>query len=212
MEMAYGIGPRPLPPPSMKIYTRKGDDGTTGLLGNRRVLKSDPRIDCCGTLDELNAAIGVAVALLERPMDPAAIRSSAQLSDLIERLQRVQGELFVLGAHVAVPDGQPAPRSVPPLSVRMIEHLEHEIDTAEARLEPLNSFILPGGSPESAHLHLARAIARRAERVLVGLDRLQGAPAHSLAYLNRLTDWLFVQARLANQLGRVDDVPWKPNP
>ena len=195
----------------MKIYTRKGDDGSTGLLGDRRVLKSDPRIDCCGTLDELNAAIGVVVAVLERPEESTVINSGAQLSDLIERLQRVQGELFVIGAHVAVPEGRPAPSSVPPLDARMITRLEHEIDTAESRLPPLTSFILPGGTFEAANLHLARAICRRAERLLVHLDQSQGASRQTLAYLNRLADWLFVQARLANHLARVADVPWNPN-
>lgn len=198
---------------SMKIYTRKGDDGTTGLLGDaRRVFKSDPRLECCGTLDELNAAIGITVAMLEKPEESAIINNSTHLSNLIERLQRVQGELFVVGAHLAVPDDRPAPASLPRLDVEMVTRLERDMDTAESRLEPLTAFILPGGTVEAANLHLARAICRRAERLLVGLDQAQSAPPQSLAYLNRLSDWLFVQARFINHLARIDDVPWKPNP
>ncbi len=194
----------------MKIYTRKGDDGYTGLLGSQRVPKSDPRIECCGTLDELNAAIGIAVALLEKPEESAVISSNTRLSELIERLLRVQGELFVLGAQVAVPDGQPAPRSIPPLTANMITRLEHEIDSAEAHLPPLTSFILPGGTVEAAHLHLARAICRRAERQLVALQLSQSTPPLAIAYVNRLADWLFTQARLVNHLSRVNDTPWQP--
>lgn len=188
----------------MKIYTRQGDDGTTSLLGNRRVLKSDPRIDACGTLDELNAAIGVVVASLNDMGD------DDQLGALMDRLSRVQGELFVLGAQVAVAEGRPVPNSVPPFGGEMVARLEQEIDQAESQLEPLKSFILPGGSAPSAHLHLARAICRRAERLMVALDQAQGVPRQAIGYLNRLADWLFVQARLANRLGGVDDIPWIP--
>lgn len=189
---------------AMKIYTRQGDDGSTSLLGNRRVLKSDLRIEACGTLDELNAAIGVVVASLND------LAGDEQFGALADRLLRVQGELFVLGAHVAVAEGRPVPSSVPRLEGDLIARLEQEIDQAESQLEPLRSFILPGGSTPSAHLHQARAICRRAERLMVALDKAQSAPRHAIAYLNRLADWLFVQARLANRLAGIEDIPWIP--
>lgn len=182
----------------MKIYTRTGDDGTTGLIGGRRLSKSDPRLETYGTLDELNAAIGVAASLL-----PAAA------SNLIEPLHQIQCDLFTLGSHLACPDPAYADK-LPAFSESRIAQLEQQIDAADAILPPLQKFILPGGTPAAAHLHLARTICRRAERLLVGLAASQTVHPLAPAYLNRLSDWLFVQARVVNQLSGIADLPWQP--
>ena len=179
----------------MKIYTKSGDDGSTGLFGGGRVRKSDARIECYGTVDELNASLGVAAV--------------AAPSTIAESLRRVQNELFVVGAHLATPEDSPHTRSLPLLDEAMIGRLEMEIDNAEAELEPLRQFILPGGAETAARLHLARTVCRRAERVLVefALDR-PVAPT-IVTYMNRLSDWLFVMARLANKRAGVADKTWE---
>lgn len=183
----------------MKIYTRSGDDGTTGQIGGRRVRKSDRAIECYGTVDELNAAIGLAEASL------------APLPALAGRLRAVQSELFVIGSHLATPmGGKPSPVALPHLDEVIITRLETEIDSAEADLTPLRQFILPGGSEPSARLHLARTVCRRAERLVVALAGEQSVAPLILHYLNRLSDWLFVQARWCNRNLGVEDVPWDP--
>lgn len=177
----------------MKIYTKTGDDGSTGLIGGQRVGKSDPRIDCFGSVDELNAAIGWAAVGTE--------------GDLLKSLRAVQNELFVVGSHLASPDGE-APVSVPAFDESAVGRLEMEIDAATDQLPPLRDFILPGGCETSARLHLARTICRRAERVLVAFSHDRPVAPIMLTYLNRLSDWLFVEARLANHLAGVADIPW----
>jgi cob(I)alamin adenosyltransferase len=179
----------------MKIYTKTGDDGTTGLIGGGRVSKSDARIECTGSVDELNACIGW-----------AAVGARGELAG---KLLLVQNELFVIGSHLSAPDGKPS-ASLPPLEDSGIARLEMEIDAVESRLEPLRNFILPGGSEMSARLHLARTVCRRAERILVGFSHDRPVPGMILTYLNRLSDWLFVQARLANHDDGVEDVLWTP--
>lgn len=179
----------------MKIYTRTGDDGSTGLIGGSRVDKGDARIECYGTVDELNAALGVAVVL--------AGASHEQVTGLL----RVQNELFVIGSHLAV-EQEVYRSALPALSEDMIARLEQEIDAAEKRIPPLRAFILPGGSPLAAQLHVARTICRRGERVMVGFAHTHPVPPLVLIYMNRLGDWLFVQARLANHLAGIADVPW----
>src|SRR5215218_824658 len=170
----------------MKIYTKTGDDGTTGLFGGDRVRKSDARIECYGTVDELNAALGVAkVVAGDDPLGQAILR--------------VQNELFVVGSHLSTPEGSPSTRSLPLLDESMVGRLEMEIDAAEAELEPLRNFILPGGSELAARLHLARTVCRRAERVLVDFAMERPVAATIVTYVNRLSDWLFVMARLANR-------------
>jgi cob(I)alamin adenosyltransferase len=176
----------------MKIYTKTGDDGSTGLIGGKRVSKSDDRIECFGNVDELNAAIGWAQV--------------ASGPELTAKLRAAQNELFVIGAQLA----RPEPINDPPLAETSIARLESEIDAAEAQLAPLKNFILPGGSETSARLHLARTICRRAERILVKFAEDHPAPKIAITYLNRLSDWLFVQARLANRLAGVEDIPWVP--
>jgi cob(I)alamin adenosyltransferase len=181
----------------MNIYTRTGDDGTTGLIGGQRVNKSDPRIDCYGTVDELNAAIGW-----------AAICASGPASALVPLLAEVQNDLFVIAAHLATPDDSPHRATLPSLQDAIVSRLESEIDAAEATLPPLRHFILPGGTELSARLHLSRTICRRAERLLVALGLEQPADTIIVRYLNRLSDWLYVQARLANHVQGVEDVLW----
>ena len=181
----------------MKIYTRTGDEGTTGLFGGRRVPKSDPRIECYGTVDELNAALGLAAA---GGVAPA----------LAGKLAKVQDELFVIGAHLATPpDDTRRLARVPDLDGGAVARLEAEVDEADAALAPLRSFILPGGSEPAARLHLARTVCRRAERLLVAFAAEHPVEPVVLQYLNRLSDWLFVQARWCNHHAGVPDVPWR---
>jgi cob(I)alamin adenosyltransferase len=179
-----------------KIYTKTGDDGTTGLLSDRRVPKDDLRIEAYGTVDELNAALGLARAF---GPDPAA--------DAL--LARLQDDLFAVGSALADPnpDG-PFHGAIGPDHVK---HLEGTIDAMEAELPPLTHFILPGGSLPAAQLHVARTISRRAERLVVKLLRQPGedVPVPLLVYLNRISDLLFVLARAVNHRGGVADVVWK---
>jgi cob(I)alamin adenosyltransferase len=179
----------------MKIYTRKGDDGTTGLLGHGRVSKASLRIECIGTVDELNAALGL-----------AEVVSPDEIKALI---QRVQGELFNIGAHLAAPDAKAVAELLPALPNSIIERLEREIDDAEARSGHLHHFIRPGGSEASARLHLARAICRRAERDVVALASESDLDPAVVRYINRLADWLFMHARLANHLTGQPEIPWQ---
>jgi cob(I)alamin adenosyltransferase len=178
----------------VKIYTKTGDAGDTGLFGGERVPKSHPRVAAYGEVDELNAAIGFARALAPAPLG----------EDLLERVQR---QLFTVGAELATPDPARLARALPgpPIGTPDIEALEAAIDAHEARLEPLRNFILPAGTPKAAALHLARTVCRRAERAVV---RLAGETALNPAivpFLNRLSDLLFVLARAANaEAGRAD--------
>ena len=180
----------------MKIYTKVGDDGATGLLAGGRVPKDSPRIEAYGTVDELNATIGVARAAGPDPEADAA-------------LARVQGDLFVVGAALADPSttGRFHGAVGPGLAAR----LEAEIDAMEAQLPPLAVFILPAGTAAAATVHLARTICRRAERHTVHLGRCAGedVPADLAVYLNRLSDWLFVLARAVNHRAGLADEPWR---
>jgi cob(I)alamin adenosyltransferase len=170
----------------MKIYTRTGDAGATSLFGGARVAKNDPRIEAYGTVDELNSFIGVArAAWSESPIDA--------------ELHLVQSDLFDIGAKLASP-GKP----LADVKDSRIEALERGIDEMESELTPLKTFILPGGTPAAAHLHVARTVCRRAERLVVALHE-DGA---TLRYLNRLSDYLFVAARFANARAGVADTPW----
>ncbi len=181
----------------MKIYTKTGDDGSTGLIGGSRVRKSDPRIEVYGTVDELNASIGLAAV-------------SAAESPILSMLRAVQNDLFVVGSHLATPDHEPPSKTnwLPPIDEQLISRLELQIDSAEAQLPPLRNFILPGGAELSARLHLARTICRRAERLAVDFSLNRPLSPIIITYLNRLSDWLFVHARLANHMAGVADVPW----
>ncbi len=174
-----------MPPPS-RLYTRTGDQGQTGLGDGRRVQKSGPRVAALGEVDELNAALGLAAAWIEQP----------EVHGLLIELQR---QLFELGAELA---GIGQSR----ITAAMVSGLEALIDRFDAGLPPLRSFILPGGSPASAQLHLARAVCRRAERSLWRLAEQEGVNSASLKYLNRLSDLLFVLARRMMP----EEIPWKP--
>ena len=180
---------------AMKIYTKTGDDGTTGLVGGSRVSKADSIIECYGTVDELNAAIGL-----------AAVSAS---SELLDELRRVQADLFVIGSNLATPLDSPLRASLPKLEESMVQRLENAIDETTARLAPLTHFILPGGRELGARLHLARTVCRRAERLVVALPGGSESFAIIVRYVNRLSDWLFVEARMANQSAGVPDVVWR---
>jgi cob(I)alamin adenosyltransferase len=181
----------------MKIYTRTGDDGTTGLIGGDRVRKSDARLECYGTADELNAAIG-----LVQVIAPDWLR---------EMLTPVQNELFVIGSFLAAPENDPtAQKYLPALDESMIARLEMQIDQSETELPPLKYFIIPGGTEVAARLHLARTVCRRCERLIVSFSWDRPINPVILTYMNRLSDWFFVVARLANHRAGVADVPWVP--
>lgn len=181
----------------MKIYTRRGDDGSTGLFGGPRVRKDDLRVAAYGDVDELNSALGVA-------------REELPEGDLRSFVDALQSELFTLGAELATPDADKAPKEVPRIGAAHVQRLEQEIDRLTAQLPEMKSFILPGGSRAGAALHLCRTVCRRAERKVVSLA--DGAPvsAQALAYLNRLSDLLFVMARAANLRAGGREIPWKP--
>ena len=179
----------------MKIYTRRGDDGTTGLMGGGRVDKDAPRVGAYGAVDELNALLGVA-------------RTACADEALGALLDGLQDTCFVLGADLASPAGGAS--KVRRVAEEDVASLEGLIDASEAELTPLTSFILPGGSPAAAHLHHARTVARRAERLAVGLVRSGEVSGEALRWLNRLSDLLFVLARVANHRAGVADVPWSP--
>lgn len=180
----------------MKIYTKQGDAGETGLYGGARVPKDDLRIRAYGTLDELNAALGLVLA--EKRLD----------ASLRPKLTRLQGALFQLGAELSTPRGRKL--SVDGIGDAETAELEREIDAMEAELEPLKNFILPGGGPAAAALHLARTVSRRAEREAVSLNRAEPLRAEVMRFLNRLSDYFFVCARYANHKSGIADVPWVP--
>lgn len=180
-----------------RIYTRTGDDGSTGLFGGGRVAKDDIRVEAYGAVDELNAVLGVAIAFMEDD----GIRA---------RLQRLQPDLFAIGAHLATPDAaSPAARHLPSLPQTRAAEMEQWIDEADAELPPLRVFIMPGGRPDAAALHHARTVCRRAERRVVALAAEQNVPTAAIIYLNRLSDLLFALARLANHRGGAGDVEWE---
>jgi cob(I)alamin adenosyltransferase len=181
-----------------KIYTKTGDGGETALGNGERVPKHSLRVSAYGTTDELNSVIGL-----------ARIHSEG---DVDARLSEIQNDLFDLGADLCRPDlEKDAAAEYPPLRVTEAQtrRLEAEIDAMTAVLEPLRSFILPAGSPLAAHLHHARTVARRAERLVVDLAGLEAVNTHVVTYLNRLSDWLFCAARMANDDGKAD-VLWVP--
>ncbi len=196
-----------------RIYTRTGDDGTTGLADGSRVSKDDLRVECYGTVDEANAAVGLAHAACLRGLASApGAASDERLAQIARVLARVENELFDAGADLATPiraDGKESGRLR--LVAAQTERLEHDIDEFNERLASLTSFVLPGGTEASAALHLARTIVRRAERLAVQLaaQKPQETSAEAVRYLNRLSDLLFVLARAANRDGALD-VLWVP--
>jgi cob(I)alamin adenosyltransferase len=183
----------------MKIYTRAGDDGSTGLYGGRRVSKADARIACVGAVDELNAMLGWV----------AAGRAVPARSKLLKQLRLVQHELFNMGARLATPAEQRDAAKLPTLAADAVSRLEREIDAAQAQLPELRNFILPGGCELAGRLHVARTTCRATERTMVHFSSaVEPVEPAALQYLNRLSDWLFVGARLVNQRAGVADVAW----
>jgi cob(I)alamin adenosyltransferase len=183
----------------MKIYTKTGDTGDTGLFGGGRVPKSHPRVEAYGDVDELNATIGVARAV-GSPPDP-------QIDALLVRIQQ---DLFAIGALLATPDRERMRMHLDKAKIdqERVGELERAIDAADAELAPLRAFILPGGSPKAAALHVARTVCRRAERKIVDIADEMEIPPLVIVYLNRLSDLLFTLARLANKRASAEETAW----
>jgi cob(I)alamin adenosyltransferase len=181
----------------VKIYTRTGDTGETALFGGGRVSKDHPRTSAYGDVDELNSAVGVARAT-----------APTELFDTL--LEGIQRDLFAIGGRLATPEPEKVAKAIAKavLPPERVESFELAMDQAEEELPPLRAFVLPGGTPKAAALHLARTVCRRAERSAVRLAREEAAPAEILVYLNRLSDLLFTLARLANHRGGAGDTTW----
>ena len=188
----------------MKIYTKTGDRGETGLIGTKRVSKSDLRIIAYGSIDELNSNIGLIISLLN-------LKKRDIFSDLVDLLIRVQNDLFIIGSDLADPASYRVANEghTPRADENMTSHLECMIDRFETELQPIQFFILPGGSVESSLLHISRSITRRAETSVTALSKSKTINPAIMTYLNRLSDTLFVAARLVNKRMGVEDVPWR---
>jgi len=192
----------------VKIYTKTGDGGETGLFGGPRVPKDDLRIEACGAVDEVNALLGVMRAAgregwAEDGWLPA-------MGEIERHLAAVQARLFTVGAELATPPEAGSRASLPPIEPSWVAELEQQIDAWEAVLQPLHNFVLPGGTELAASLHYARSVCRRAERRVVALHRRSPVSPAVLAYLNRLADFLFVAARVANHAQGVAEPVWDP--
>lgn len=179
----------------MKIYTKTGDTGETGLLGGGRVSKADLRIEAYGTLDELNAVLGLLAQYV-----PA---------EEVEALRRIQWALFTIGSHLAAGRSE-KPLSLPVLDASEVRWLEEDIDRRQTIVPPMRHFILPGSCLPEAYAHLARTVCRRAERRLVALHATEAVDPRFIAYLNRLSDWLFVLGRHLSYRVGAEEIPWKP--
>ena len=184
-----------------RIYTKRGDAGETSLVGGQRVSKAAARIDVYGTIDELNAVVG---------LGGVSCAEDARLAPLAAILRRVQHELFNLGSILATLPEDVHPKQ-PTVTAAEVAQLEREIDSMNAHLPALRSFVLPGGTRLNAELHLARTVCRRAERLLVALARDEPVPSETIAYLNRLSDALFVWSRWANHAVGAPELLWEPN-
>ena len=186
---------------NMKIYTRTGDKGETGLIGGKRVSKNDPRIVAYGCVDELNSNIGLVIALL---------KNRNLFSDLVDILTLIQNELFIVGSDLADPNYSLENKyETSRVQEKMALHLESIIDRFEKELKPITFFILPGGSIEASSVHITRSIARRTETAVAMLSNHQTINPAILIYLNRLSDFMFIAARLLNKRLGIEDVAWK---
>jgi cob(I)alamin adenosyltransferase len=187
----------------VKIYTKTGDKGETGLIGGRRVAKSDLRIIAYGSIDELNSNIGLIISVLSK-------KNRDLFFDLMDLLIKVQNDLFIIGSDLADPTAILENEAhTPRVAENMASYLEQIIDKFEVELSPIKFFILPGGSVESSVVHISRSVARRAETAVAALSKSQTINPAILIYLNRLSDLLFVVARLVNKRIGVDDIPWR---
>jgi cob(I)alamin adenosyltransferase len=182
---------------AFKIYTRTGDRGDTGLFGGGRVPKCHPRVAAYGDVDELNSVLGM-------------VRATAPTEFYDELLESIQRDLFAIGGHLSTPDPERVRKALEKaeLSSDRVTAFEHAIDAADAELTPLKAFILPGGTPKAAALHLARTVCRRAERNIVELALSEAVPELFVVYVNRLSDLLFTLARVANARAGLEDVTW----
>lgn len=195
-------------PLGMKLYTRTGDDGTTGLFGGQRVEKDDPRVDAYGTVDELNATVGLAAAACAAANHETSHATSELNRRYDELLVEIQSRLFDIGADLATPPGSEHADKVARFDGAHAAAIEAWIDEIDAGNAPMTHFVLPGGTDLAARLHLARAVCRRAERLVVTLSRSTDVTGSIIIYLNRLSDLLFAMARRANVDAGVPDVPW----
>lgn len=184
-------------PPLTRLYTRAGDQGATRLGGGQKVPKNSLRLECYGTVDELNSHLGLAATLNPAP-------------EIATALRRIQNELFDLGSDLCFLEEDKGKWSIPRIREEQIAALEREIDDFQERTGPLSNFILPGGTRTAAELHVCRTVCRRAERLCVALDAEESIDPLSLRYLNRLSDWLFAAPRLENRLAGVEEPLWKP--
>lgn len=188
-----------------KIYTKTGDDGVTGLFDGTRVRKNDLRVEAYGTIDELNAQIGVLIATI---LSRASTAKPADWKTLGDRATRIQHQLFTLGAELATP-GEKNRERMPRTTSADCTVLEGWIDEATAAVKPLRAFVLPGGDAVAAQLHVCRTVCRRAERAIIAADAAHPVSREIVVYVNRLSDLLFTWARLANEIAGVADVEWQ---
>lgn len=180
----------------MKVYTKKGDQGTTGLIGGTRILKSSLRIEAYGTVDELNSHIGL-------------LRDLADSQELTAQLLEIQDRLFTLGSHLAA-DPVKSKMKLPDIASEDVENLEKWMDKMDEALEPMRFFVLPGGHPTVSHTHIARCVCRRAERIVVDLNQSEPVEPVIMKYLNRLSDYLFVVSRKLTKDLNAEEKPWIP--
>ncbi|MCB0364333.1 MAG: cob(I)yrinic acid a,c-diamide adenosyltransferase [Bdellovibrionaceae bacterium] len=192
---------------STKIYTRGGDQGTTSLVNGKRVTKSHLRLDAYGTVDELNSVLGIVGSQLSTLIGQSNMMDFAKAS--LDEVRILQNQLFIIGSHLACDDDKWT-KKLPPLSEGLVSRLEGQIDSWTEQLKPLTEFILPGGCLIASFLHQARTICRRAERYAIGLNEDgESVDPIIIMYLNRLSDYLFVMARFANQKMGETDIMWK---
>lgn len=180
----------------MKVYTKKGDQGTTGLIGGTRILKSSLRIEAYGTVDELNSHVGL-------------LRDLSESEKLSAQLLEIQDRLFTLGSHLAA-DPIKSKMKLPDITSEDVENLEKWMDEMDEELEPMRFFVLPGGHPTVSHCHIARCVCRRAERIVVDLNQSEPVEAVIMKYLNRLSDYIFVLSRKLTKDLNADEKPWVP--
>jgi cob(I)alamin adenosyltransferase len=200
---------------SMSLYTRSGDDGTTGLFGGGRVSKDHPRVEAYGAVDELNAAIGLAAAEVARESretgSGGARADSTRLLQLLAHIfADLQSRLFDIGADLATPEGSKQEAKILRISDAQVAEVEKWIDEIDGGNAPMKSFVMPGGTELAARLHIARTICRRAERAMIRLRHTEPVSGGAIVYINRVSDMLFAMARRANKEAGIADVPWVP--